>query len=51
MLVLRCEATQEEEIPRQNTTLGIRATQWRQGIRDNEAFWLIDYGNGLNLDE
>src|SRR5437899_1909218 len=51
MLVLRREAAQEEEIPRQNATLGIRATQRGQGIGDNEAFWLVDHGNGLNLDE
>src|SRR5712691_2269470 len=51
MLVLRCEAAQEEEIPHENATLGVRATQWRQGTGDNEAFGLIDYGNGLDLDE
>ena len=51
MLILRCEATQEEEIPHQNAALGVRATQWRQGIGDNEAFGLIYYGNGLDLDE
>src|SRR5712691_6915420 len=50
MLVLRCEAAQEEEIPHQNAALGVRATQWRQGIGDNEAFWLVDHGNGLDLD-
>ena len=51
MLVLRCEATQEEEIPHQYAALGVGATQWWQGIGDNEAFWLMDDGNGLNLDE
>src|SRR5215510_11779133 len=51
MLVLRCKAAQEEEIPHQNATLGVRATQWGQGIGDNEEFWLIHYGNGLDLDE
>src|SRR4029453_12705363 len=51
MLVLRCEAAQEEEVPHQNAALGVRATQWGQGIGDNEAFWLMHYGNGLNLDE
>src|SRR5262245_17512213 len=51
MLVLRCEATQEEEMPYQNAALGVRATQGRQGIGSNEAFGLVDYGNGLDLDE
>ena len=51
MLVLRREAAQEEEIPHQNAALGVRATQWGQGIGDNEAFGLIDHGNGLDLDE
>src|SRR5262245_24960661 len=51
MLVLRRETTQEEEVPHENAALGVRAPQWRQGIGDNEAFWLIHYGNGLDLDE
>src|SRR5262249_55270462 len=51
VLVLRREAAQEEEIPHQNAALGVWATQWGQGIGDNEAFGLIDYGNGLDLDE
>src|SRR5262245_48682124 len=51
MLVLRREAAQEEEVSHQNAALGIRATQWGQGIGDNEAFWLIDHGNGLDFDE
>src|SRR5262245_22108554 len=51
MLVLRCEAAQEEEIPYQNTALGIRATQWGESIGDNEAFGLVDHGNSFDLDE
>src|SRR4029450_12428302 len=51
MLVLRRETTQEEEVPHENAALGIRATQWWQGIGDNEACGLIYSGTGLDLDE
>src|SRR5262249_44807784 len=51
MLVLRCEAAQEEEIPHQNAALGVRATQGGQGSGFNEAFGLVDHGDGLDLDE
>ena len=38
-------------MPHQNAALGIRAPQWRQSLGDNEAFGLVDDGNGFDLDE